>query len=378
MQLEVVTTLNLRSTFSEIFRIVKRLTIRKFQDPRTRLHRSTNREHPILGAWRLDILWCLGVGIWSFRVAFLLLQGLEVRRQNPGNMKLRYKFLAALVPFAVVLSAGAADTFPTLTADGKTYTNVTVTAVTATDIYFTYAGGMGNARLESLSPELQQHFHYNATTAAAQEQQQAQANAGYLAYRALRWERDLPEALARAGSENRRVLMEFASSEWHGRSMKLDQQVFATYQFACYAQSNLVLVRIESSDDERHRDHARWEYDQLASRFNVIDRPTCLLLDSSGKELGRQVGFPDGGPAAFMAWLESFSPVTVQPPATAAITQVALPTTPMRVTPPAATTSVTFLNAVPANARPWFLMAGISAGLGLLTLIIRGMRKRST
>ncbi len=43
------------------------------------------------------------------------------------------------------------------------YSNVTVLTVSATDVYFTYNNGKGmaNAKLKSLSPDLQKHFHYN-------------------------------------------------------------------------------------------------------------------------------------------------------------------------------------------------------------------------
>jgi peroxiredoxin len=56
---------------------------------------------------------------------------------------------------------------------------VTVTAVTATDIYFSYPGGMGNAKLKNLEPELQKHFHFNATKAAVVEKSQAEATAQF-------------------------------------------------------------------------------------------------------------------------------------------------------------------------------------------------------
>jgi thiol-disulfide isomerase/thioredoxin len=56
---------------------------------------------------------------------------------------------------------------------------VVVTTVTATDIYFSHSRGMGNAKLKSLSPELQEHFHYNAAKASAVEQQHREGNARY-------------------------------------------------------------------------------------------------------------------------------------------------------------------------------------------------------
>jgi thiol-disulfide isomerase/thioredoxin len=60
-----------------------------------------------------------------------------------------------------------------------TYSNVTVTAVSATDIYFTHSRGMGNAKLKYLDPALQKHFAYDASQATTAEKAQAQAGAQY-------------------------------------------------------------------------------------------------------------------------------------------------------------------------------------------------------
>jgi cytochrome c biogenesis protein CcmG/thiol:disulfide interchange protein DsbE len=88
------------------------------------------------------------------------------------------KILACLFLRAVL--AGAADVkLPFLKTDSETYSNVTVTSTTATDIYFIHSRGLGNAKLKSLDPELQKMFHYDPTKAAAKAAQQAEANARY-------------------------------------------------------------------------------------------------------------------------------------------------------------------------------------------------------
>ena len=69
--------------------------------------------------------------------------------------------------------------FDTLKVRNETYTNVTVTTISATDIYFTHSRGMDNAKLKDLAPELQKHFHYNATNAAAVEKTRTAENAQY-------------------------------------------------------------------------------------------------------------------------------------------------------------------------------------------------------
>jgi cytochrome c biogenesis protein CcmG/thiol:disulfide interchange protein DsbE len=84
--------------------------------------------------------------------------------------------LAACTIFAVLASgSGAADRFPLLHAGDDSYTNVTVTTVTPTDLYFSHAGGMGNVKLKDLDAALQKHFKYDPTNAANIAKAQAEA-----------------------------------------------------------------------------------------------------------------------------------------------------------------------------------------------------------
>jgi len=79
------------------------------------------------------------------------------------------------------MSVRADEKLPVLQVGTDIYSNVTVLTVTATDVYFTYNNGKGmaNAKLKSLNPELQKHFHYNSAKAGETEQKQVQANAEY-------------------------------------------------------------------------------------------------------------------------------------------------------------------------------------------------------
>jgi cytochrome c biogenesis protein CcmG/thiol:disulfide interchange protein DsbE len=97
--------------------------------------------------------------------------------------------LSLLVPLSL---AEAQEVLPALNVNGQTYTNVTVTKVSATDIYFTSANGMGNAKLKDLDRKLQKHFHYNASKAKAVERQQA-ADAEQYHLKALH---DFPQPVA--------------------------------------------------------------------------------------------------------------------------------------------------------------------------------------
>jgi hypothetical protein len=77
------------------------------------------------------------------------------------------------------LAARADERVPVLKVGADIYTNVTVTSVTSTDIYFTCSKGMLNAKLKNLDPALQKHFKYDATTADAVEKKQRSAYIQY-------------------------------------------------------------------------------------------------------------------------------------------------------------------------------------------------------
>jgi len=87
------------------------------------------------------------------------------------------RVILGLALFAFTVRAD--ELFPSLKANGQVYSRVTVFKATATDIYFTSAQGMANAKLKDLDPALQKHFHYDPVKAAQIEREQAAATARY-------------------------------------------------------------------------------------------------------------------------------------------------------------------------------------------------------
>jgi thiol-disulfide isomerase/thioredoxin len=88
-----------------------------------------------------------------------------------------------LAVVCLIAALAQADEFlPVLKANGDVYSNVTVTKVTVTDIYFIHASGVGNAKLKNLTSELQRHFHYDAAKGALVEREKATNNAVYHQY----------------------------------------------------------------------------------------------------------------------------------------------------------------------------------------------------
>ena len=231
------------------------------------------------------------------------------------------------------LAAWADERLPFLKTDSQVYTNVTVLSVSATDVYFTFnnGGGVANAKLKSLSPEWREHFHYNAAAAQTAEQKQAEANAQYHDYvvhqpapRPPAAERATPPssaqpaselsrntvlsaALNQARSENKLVLLDFTGSDWCSWCQKFDKDVLSTDKFTSYAKSKLVLVTLDFPSHIKQDAALKQANQELKKRFDVTGFPTFVLLNSDGKELGRQVGYLRGGPDAFIAELGKYS-----------------------------------------------------------------------
>jgi len=231
---------------------------------------------------------------------------------------------------AAVWAVRADEKLPVLKAGSEVYSNVTVTTVTATDIYFTCARGMANVKLSQLDPALQEHFGYNPKKAGEVGQKQAAANAQYhiqainqpsprppadesatqpvsagLASESS-WGTELSAALNQARSENKSVLLDFTGSDWCGWCIKFDKDVLFTDKFAGYAKSKLVLVKLDFPRHKAQDAALKQANEQLSQRFGVNSFPTFVLLDSAGRELGRQTGYLRGGPDAFIAKLDGF------------------------------------------------------------------------
>ena len=105
---------------------------------------------------------------------------------GPGGRMLRLANLSIMISkpmllgcLLAALTAGADETLPLLIVKDQTYSNVTVTAVTATDVFFKHASGMGNAKLKDLDPKLQAQFHFDPAKSSLVEKEQATNNVLY-------------------------------------------------------------------------------------------------------------------------------------------------------------------------------------------------------
>ena len=243
---------------------------------------------------------------------------------------MRGPILFLIILAGLVCPVRADEKFPVLSAGGCTYSNVTVTKVSETDIYFDYAGGLANVKIKTLSPELQKHFKFDPAQAQAAELKLAENQARYhdqlMHQPAVRppdmtressaagdhaselvWRNDFVGALMQARMQGRLVLLDFTGSDWCGWCIKFDRDVLSTDRFASYAKTKLMLVKVDFPRHTSQSDELKRANDALAKHFRVDGFPCFVLVDGDGRELGRQSGYLNGGPDAFIGKLEGFS-----------------------------------------------------------------------
>jgi|SRR5665213_2267621 len=120
------------------------------------------------------------------------------------------------------------------------------------------------------------------------------------------WLTDLPKAEAQAKAENKIVLMDFTGSDWCSWCIKFKQEVLDTPEFQAYAAKNVVLVELDYPQKKVQADDLKKTNASLKDHYKIDGYPTLVVLDKAGKEIGRQVGYSEGGPKAFIARLEQF------------------------------------------------------------------------
>lgn len=79
---------------------------------------------------------------------------------------------------AVTLSAGPIK-LETMRVGTRTYTNVTITSFSTSDVYFSHSQGVANAKIRNVEPAVQKLLDYNPDRAQVAEQAQEQADKRY-------------------------------------------------------------------------------------------------------------------------------------------------------------------------------------------------------
>jgi len=119
----------------------------------------------------------------------------------------------------------------------------------------------------------------------------------------LTWQTNFAEASKQAAQEHKYMLLDFTGSDWCPWCIKMDKEVFAGSQFSDFAAKNLVLVKVDFPRKTAQSPAEKNQNEDLAKKYGIEGFPTYVLLDPSGKEVRRQVGYLQGGATAFIDWL---------------------------------------------------------------------------
>lgn len=119
----------------------------------------------------------------------------------------------------------------------------------------------------------------------------------------LDWLTDTQQALAKARTEQKLVLLNFTGSDWCPWCIRLEKEVFSTPEFAAYAKTNLILVLVDFPRKKQLSEDQKKANSKLAAKYGIEGLPTLVVLDSTGNQLGK-LGYEPGGPSRVIAKLE--------------------------------------------------------------------------
>lgn len=122
---------------------------------------------------------------------------------------------------------------------------------------------------------------------------------------AEQWETNYNAALEQAAKQNKMVLLDFTGSDWCGWCIKLQKDTFSKPEFQKFAAESLVLVELDFPRGKEQSEDLKKQNEQLAEKFGIQGFPTLVLLNPQGKEAARNVGYLQGGPEAFIKWVQS-------------------------------------------------------------------------
>jgi protein disulfide-isomerase len=120
----------------------------------------------------------------------------------------------------------------------------------------------------------------------------------------LAWQTDFAAAKSAATQQNKYILLDFTGSDWCPYCIQMDKEVFAKPAFSSFADQKLILVKLDFPRRASQSPAEKSQNQQLAKQYSIEGFPTYVLLDPSGKEIRRQVGYLEGGPEAFIGWAQ--------------------------------------------------------------------------
>lgn len=122
-----------------------------------------------------------------------------------------------------------------------------------------------------------------------------------------KWLTNFDTVKQQAQKENKAILMDFTGSDWCPPCKALKKNVFDKPEFEKFAAEKLVLMELDFPNDKsKVTKEVAASNKKLSEQFKIEGYPTIIVLDKSGKELGRMVGYGGDSPSAYIKKLEGF------------------------------------------------------------------------
>ena len=93
--------------------------------------------------------------------------------------------------------------------------------------------------------------------------------------------------------------MFFTGSDWCGWCKRLEAEILGTPEFRDFARESLVLVKLDFPRRVEQSAELKAQNSRLAQKYGIEGYPTVVVLDQSGREIGR-TGYQRGGPGPFI------------------------------------------------------------------------------
>lgn len=112
-------------------------------------------------------------------------------------------------------------------------------------------------------------------------------------------------AAKKLAAENKRpILLVFSGSDWCIWCKRLDKEVFATEEFAEYAEKNIVFVYADFPRRKQLSSELKKHNDELKKMYKISGYPTVYLLNADGSVI-LKTGYQRGGAKKYIKHLKS-------------------------------------------------------------------------
>ena len=117
------------------------------------------------------------------------------------------------------------------------------------------------------------------------------------------WLTNFEKALKIAKEKQKPLLVDFTGSDWCGRCILLDKEVFSKDEFKSFAKENLVLVEIDFPRKNNQDSFLKKQNNRLKRKYEIRGFPTIVLLDFNGNLIDK-TGYVKGGAESYVSHLK--------------------------------------------------------------------------